>query len=603
MKQLYFTLLALLLTARAVFSQDFDIQLNLPEDLLFPQVTMPKSPLTLTPIFIGGVSTVQTPDGPTVAKEWHDFIGITPDDANPGEFWVSVNHEMLIKNDKLGDGGGMTVFKIRQFDDGSVQVLNQTINGMTGQYFNVDFKNTVGETLANCGGIMSPDGRIWTSEEWFQTSNKHISSGISDTADFTIGRLTPSGITGFDGLTIKKYQNFNWMVEIDPKNAVAIRKQYNWGRQPFEGGAISKDLTTVYMGSDYLSAFFTKFVATTPGDFTSGKLYAYKHAAGTDAETRWVEIDNSDPNKMLYYMKEAVTADATMFCRLEWMVRDPETGDIYMTETGIDDLGKRWPASGTIAEHHYARATALGVTGPRDAAYTDYYGRVLKYDVSTGEISVYLEGGPEYSKSTGQHFSKYPSRHLSNPDGLTIMQINGKKTMLIQEDLNGTSYNRMPYGFSSRRCELFALDMSISSPTVNDLQRITTSPNGAEITGAVALPNGKTILVNSQHPVNNLDVNDYPYNHSLTVAITGIDQVITSSSPASNAKTGSFQIYPNPASREVNLSKVTDIAIYDTTGKRLKVFRETDVIDVSDLSPGLYILNTKDHESISLVIQ
>mgnify|MGYP005732892325 FL=1 len=232
----------------------FDPSINV--DFSADQVTMPASPLTFQILFVGGVDKVQTvddngaPNGEALAKQWHDFIGVTPDNASSDLAWISINHEMITQNDSIGDGGGMTVFKIaRDPNTDSLYVVDQTLSdGRTGKYFNVDFKNTVGETGMNCGGITSSyDGRIWTAEEWFRTSNSSIYSswggaGVQDTSDFTI---SGSGTCG-DGNTVKKFENFNYMVEIDPREAKAIRKQYNWGRQPFEGGCIMSDNQTVF---------------------------------------------------------------------------------------------------------------------------------------------------------------------------------------------------------------------------------------------------------------------------------------------------------------------------------------------------------------------
>lgn len=587
----------------SVFAQEFDKQIVVNEAYFSQEVVMPVSPLTVSPLFIGGVDMVETSTGQAVAKEWHDFIGLTPDPARSDEFWVSVNHEMISKDDKIGDGGGMTVFKVKQNADGSITVLNQTLSdGRSGKYFNVDFTSVVGETGMNCGGIVSPDGRIWTAEEWWAGNNATMSvngTGVRDTADFTIAN---TGLTGtFDGETVKKFQNFNYMVEIDPKQAKAIRKQYNWGRQPFEGGAVADDNKTVYLCADDVPAFFTKFVANTAGDFTSGKLYAFKQElAGTN---KWVEIANGSIQDALNFSNLAKAASATMFCRLEWATIDRATGNVYFTETGRDDIGVRWPAVGNIANHHVNRASEKGLSGPKDSKYTDYYGRVLKYDVTTGEVTSYLEGGPDYTTSGGQHYSKYPSKHLSNPDGLSTIVIGGKTYLMVQEDLNGTSYNRMPYGISTPKCEMFLLDASLSNPTVDDLQRITVTPNGAEITGAIAFPNGKTILVNAQHPDANTDVNNYPYNHSLTIAISGLDAVVSAVPDNKRVDGSNFRVYPNPTSREVHLNKVTDAAIYDVLGNRLRVYRNTEILDVSGFAPGKYIIMTKENESTSLVIK
>lgn len=236
---LHFAIVVLSLSLQA--QTLFDEEISIPAGYAPTEIVMPPSPLTTQVLFIGGTDLVQTtptygnPAGETVAKEWHDFIGMTPDPSGQSLGWVSVNHEMIYADDNLGDGGGMTVFKIARAADGSIEIMDQDLpDGRSGKFFNVDFANTVGETGMNCGGINSiVDGRIWTAEEWFRSNNSSIydgGNGVRDTSDFTISN---SGIAGWDGVTLKKYQNFNWMTEIDPRNAVAIRKQYNWGRQPF----------------------------------------------------------------------------------------------------------------------------------------------------------------------------------------------------------------------------------------------------------------------------------------------------------------------------------------------------------------------------------
>jgi len=328
-----------------------------------PQVAvLPASPLKSQVLFIGGHDKVQTPPtygnaaGTALAKQWHDFIGFTPDNSSNDLGWVSVNHEMVVRNDSIGDGGGMTVFKIaREPNTDSLIIVTQTLNdGRTGEFFAVDFAHTTGETGMNCGGITAPDGRIWTAEEWFRSGNTSIAD--RDTSDFTIGTGTangqsaPAGFPGFNGQTIKKYQNYNYMVEIDPKEATAIRKQYNWGRQPFEGGAVMPDNKTVYLGADNTPGYFTKFVANTAGDFTSGKTYVYKHDANG---SKWVEIDNTDLNKMLNFTMEATLGGATMFNRLEWVTEI--NGKIYFTETGRSNPGRRWDDFSAAGARHSTR--------------------------------------------------------------------------------------------------------------------------------------------------------------------------------------------------------------------------------------------------------
>lgn len=1239
-------------------------------------VIVPESPIQSQVIFVGGHDTVQTtatygnPAGAYPAKQWHDFIGFTPDtDPNSDDLgWISVNHEMISADPNIGDGGGMTVFKIRRDPQtDSIVVVEQTLaDGRTGKYFNVDFANTVGETGMNCGGITSEaDGRIWTAEEWFRSSNASIfadGAGVLDTTDFTING---SGISIADGETIRKFENFNWMVEIDPKEAVAIRKQYNWGRQPFEGGVIMPDNETVYLGADNTPGVLSKFVADTPGDFTSGKLYAYREddqhlrlshrtsiqnafseisaydavneriystnssdqgllvtsfsntyeldsigfidlsaygeptsvtaydgivavaipdavvqnngqvlffddtytllntvtvgvlpdmltftpdgnkvvvanegepnddytidpegsvsiidvsggvasatvtqvtfggltqadvngvrifgqkpgpastdlffseysegssnnkyieiyngtgapvdlgnyslsscsngcdnvgefdfpdnvtfapgtmladgdvyviyhpsaspdiaaegdqaftflsngddyfaltlagatassytiideigvmgadpgngwdvagvtdgtqnhtlvrkpriidgntdfatGAGTstldsewrvypqdslysigshtmtsvipstiaedlepefvainDASTtayvvcqennailvidlqngtiddvlalgykdyslaenaidasdddgmignfvqydnlvgmympdmievvtiggtdyivtanegdardydgyseearvkdvvldptafpnaavlqqdenlgrlkittsqgdidddgdfdmlysyggrsftiwdmngnivydsgnefgqimaerfsgnyadnrdddkgaepesitigevdgktfafiglertagvmvydisdpanaeyvhyfnkngidespeglifidaanspdgkpylvstnepddlngsvsiynvngfdgsKWIEIDNGKFDKMLNFEEEAINAGATMFNRLEWVAYNETDGNVYLTETGRDNPAGRWRdemyEGGVVAQLHVDRATAQG-TDPMSGDYVDYYGRILKLDVTNDEVTVALEAGPEFHNEPNVAISNYPDVHLSNPDGLTFMTVDQTTYMVICEDLNGTSHGRMPAGISNRSCELYILDMTIQNPTLNDLVRIAQTPVGAEVTGVRATPDGKTLFFNSQHPASS---NPFPYNNSLTMALTGWDQIDDVGLETLQSEPTGFNVYPNPTSRYVYFDEEMDIAIYNGQGELIRVERQTKMLDIMGVNPGTYYIKNEKGQTKKLIIQ
>jgi len=1085
MKKIYYLVAALSLGAVSNASAQIGFDPEIDFELVPDVVIVPPSPIQSQVLFIGGHDTVQTtatygnPAGAFPAKQWHDFIGFTLDDAlgTSDLGWLSINHEMVSSDSNIGDGGGMTVFKVRRDPNtDSLVIVEQTLSdGRTGKFFNVDFVNTVGETGMNCGGIVSEvDGRIWTAEEWFRANNASIyenGGGVLDTNDVTI---SGSGIAMADGETIRKFENFNWMVEIDPREAVAIRKQYNWGRQPFEGGVIMPDNQTVYLGADNTPAIFTKFVADTPGDFTSGTFYVYRendqhmrlshryslentfseisaydpstnriystssstdgiyvseltansldsvdfidlsaygtptsvtvmngiiavsvpdavaqnngqvvlienvtntivntvtvgalpdmltftpdgtkiivanegepnddytvdpegsvsiidvsggaasatvqtagfgaftvgmltdvrifgngttnvaqdlepefvtvNAASTkayialqennaiavldiatatitdiiglgykdhslaqnaidasdddnaianfqqwdnlygmyqpDAITlveiggteylltanegdardysayseearvsdltldptvfpnaaaiqaddmlgrlkvttsqgdidndgdydelysyggrsfsiwdlngnlvfdsgnefasilaenfsgnyadnrdddkgsepesiatmeiggrmfayigleraagvmvyditdplnafyvnyfnkngidespeglivvpganspngkpfllstneadgsyggsisvynvngfdgeKWIELDNSSMDKMLNVQEEAINAGATMYNRLEWVAYNPQDGNVYMTETGRDNPASSWrdelARGGVFAEHHEARATAQG-TSPNESDYVDYYGRVLKFNAATGDMETSLEAGPEFHNMPNVGASDYPEVHLSNPDGLTFMTVGQKTYMVICEDLNGTSHGRMPAGISNRSCEMFILDMDIANPGLNDLVRIAQVPLGAEITGARATPDGKTLLFNSQHPSSS---NPFPYNNSLTIALNGWDQLGTASNEELSQE-DAFTVYPNPTSRIVYFGEVTDVALYDALGKIVRVERNTKSLDIMGMEPGTYYIKNAAGLTKKLIIQ
>ncbi len=606
MKKIYLFFVLILAGASTGYCQFF-FPVEVEAEWTPTTVVMPPSPLKYQVLFIGQTNKVQTTrtygnaPGEALAKQWHDFIGFTPDDDSEDLGWVTVNHEMVSANDSIGDGGGMTVFKVRRDPaTDTLIIVDQTLaDGRSGKFFNIDFVNTVGETGMNCGGISSiVDGRIWTAEEWFRSSNESITPGVRNQSEWTISTDIPGD---FAGASIPKYQNFNWMVEVDPREAKAIRKQYNWGRQGFEGAIIMPDNKTVYTAEDNTPGLWCKFVADTPGDFTKGKTYVYKHDA-TGSDGPWVELNNKSLDVMLNIREEALKVGATMFNRLEWPATDGER--IFVTETGRDNLGNRFKngaAKGGVLDYHWVEP--VKARHPHMATKTDdqildfvmagffndYYGRVLEFDPATGIMSTFLEGGPHLEESP--EVGSYPDKHLSNPDGLNIMKVNGQSFMVIQEDLNGLSKGRIPAGYSRPVCEMYLLDMKIQNPTVSDLVRISTTPMGAEITGAQPTPDGKTLMVNSQHPDGNLP---FPYNNSLTYAITGWDAAISaiSNSQGKSVEVDGFKVWPNPVSRELKFNEVVDVAIYDLTGKRLKVSRNIEMIDVSDLVPGTYLLKT-----------
>lgn len=614
MKKTLFSGLLLAASTQFLSAQvSFDLEIDI-RDFEPTTIVVPPSPIQAQYLFIGGHHKVQTTAtygnaaGEALAKQWHDFIGFTPDTVagSPDLGWVTVNHEMVVANDSIGDGGGMSVFKVRRDPNtDSLIVVDQTLSdGRSGKYFAIDFVNTVGETGMNCGGIVGPDGRIWTAEEWWRSNNTSIAD--RDTGDFIIGTGTaaqpaPAGFPGFNGQSLKKFENYNYMVEVDPREAVAVRKQYNWGRQPFEGGSIMPDNKTVYLGADNTPGYFTKFVADVAGDFTQGKTFVYKH---DKSGSKWVEIDNSDLNKMKNFTMEATLSGATMFNRIEWVAN--YGGKVYFTETGRDYPASRWrpfkAAGGVYAPHHISRANDQSqqmnqTITPDSSDYWDFYGRVVEYDPSTEQTRVFLEAGPFFSVSPPQ--SQYPAKHLSNPDGLSFGTLNGVDYMIIQEDLNGSSKGRTPAGISNRLCELFLLDMSISNPGLNDMIRIAAVPVGAEVTGAIATPDGKSLLFNSQHPNTS---NPFPYNNSLTMALTGFDKAQLSA-PEFEAGTTAFEMYPNPATRKLYFNRASDIAIYDLNGKRMKVFRAVQEIDLNFLSPGAYFVRNQDGETQKLIVQ
>ncbi|MDX1939761.1 MAG: T9SS type A sorting domain-containing protein, partial [Saprospiraceae bacterium] len=67
--------------------------------------------------------------------------------------------------------------------------------------------------------------------------------------------------------------------------------------------------------------------------------------------------------------------------------------------------------------------------------------------------------------------------------------------------------------------------------------------------------------------------------------------------------TSEFLVYPNPTTRTVYFNKVVDVAIYDANGRRVRVERNTSELDVSNLTTGMYFIQTSEGQIQKLVIQ
>lgn len=506
-----------------------------------------------------------------IAKTWQDFTGLVPLGTGNDSCLLIVNHELRsgAKNPKLGDGGGMTVFRANKGSNGRWTVAPYKGH----RFWNVDFSGVRG-TLANCGGATLPNGKFMTAEEWMFNSNADpmLLGSFSDTSDFRI----PTG--PFAGKTIKFYQNIGYMVTVDAQNTRALHKNYAMGRASFEGGWAMSDRKTVYLGVDATPAPILKFVADTADNYEYGQLYAYKQGANGIGGS-WLPIPRQWDS--LYDVTNvAIRKGATMFTRIEWVVE--KDGKIYFSETGNDAADYRnGMKAGGVASFHFMQQDTLGGAA-RDSIFQDFYGRVLVLDTTTNTLKPFIEGGRTSKSWT-----------FSNPDGLGLTEFNGKKYLIVIEDLNGTSQGRS--GANGAICEAFYLDLSIQNPTRENLVPFVACPLHAELTGAVSTPDGKTIFINSQHPGT---ANVPPFNNDVTVAITGFS---FTSSNAEIQVSENFKVYPNPTSDVINFNKTTDVAIYNLQGQQIRIERNVNQINVSDLQMGIYFLQTISGEVVKVV--
>lgn len=415
------------------------------------------------------------------AKGKQDFLAFIPIGGSGSHGILWVNHETTSPHDQIGDGGGASV----------MEVFCDSVMGWrkVGFPYAVNFE-PVGGTIANCLGTLTPWGTVLTSEELEPSSDAEL----HDPQAGVMLRDTGWG----------RWSNYGWMVEVDPVERKVLGKRHAMGRFMHEGVYAMPDHMTFYLLDDEGPGAFFKFVADTAKNLRSGQLFAYRHERDSLGR-HWMPLPRGR-DSLVYARRHAFQRGATIFNRMEDIELLPD-GSFLISETGKDsaDFAPAIALGGKVPPH-------LGYLHVGSQVYHDKYGRLLRFDPRTDEISVYLEAGQALEDK---------SIMLSNPDNLALDSKRG--LLVIQEDINGTDAGRMPQrtGIRSKANpsevlvvnEIYFLDIRQPKPSLDDLHRFAVAPAGYETTGAVFSPDGDALFISLQA--------DEPPARSLTVVVTG----------------------------------------------------------------------------------
>jgi secreted PhoX family phosphatase len=547
---------------------------------------LPSTPVQSTMLFRGQIDTVTTKTGQkALSRGENDFIGYVPINGRSDSGYVIQNHEQVAANTILGHGGGMSVFTAH-FKNNMWTVAEHP----NGKFRQVDFSG-VGGTLANCGGAVTPWGTVTTGEEWMYADNPALwNAGFQDTADVALGTFNGAAT----GRMLKRWQAMNWIVEVNPATATAVKKHYVMGRFAHEMGYSMPDGKTVYLADDATPAVFFKFVSDTVGNYDKGKLYAYRQSADGNSGT-WLEMP-MNIDSLITARAVAFRRGASAFTRHEWITA--VDGKVYITETGNDNPGtghRSATRNGASLPRHLAAPERMNA----DTSFKpDYYGRILRFDPATDKLDVFLEGGAASAGGT---------IHLSNPDGLTSVSLGSKHYLVIAENLNGTSQGRVSAAANTAGRdipELYWLQIPAGGvPPVRDsLKRMMVGPAESELTGPRFTPDGRTLFVNVQHPSTG---NPSPYNRSYTLAIWGYETPtgLIFDAPSFDGASGAVRVKVNAASRFAHFDRVTDVELFNAAGRRIERHKAVRMLDLQHLTTGAYSLRFAGGATHRLMVQ
>jgi len=463
--------------------------------------------------------------GDTLVPTNFDFTGFVPDNMTSSTSGhLSINHETTF--------GSVSMLDLHYDQNSKLWSVDSSRA--------INFSGVAG-TTRNCSGGITPWGTVITAEETRNTGDANA-----------------------DG-----YQDYGWLVEIDPKTNKIVeygtgKAQKLWaaGRASHENAVIANDSITLYWGEDAPNGGVYKFVADQKMNLSSGKLYALKLNQGlTNDEPgssvgSWVQIPNTTQSDRNNTFALAVSLGATMFNGVEDVEISPLDGKIYFTAKG-NSRTYRFTDNGSTASNF---ETFVG-------------GK--PYTIATANGNVTEAWG------TGN------DNLVFDNEGNLWVQQDGDKDHIWVVRPNHTQDNP--------KVDLFA-----------------TTPEGCEPTGMTFSPDNKFAFISLQNPsptntASMVDAagNTITFNKSVTLVLARTENLGGNSvgiNQQSFLEEAQIKLMPNPTNGNstiefttkkdqqvvVNVYSITGAFIKNVTNTRLN--EGTNKVNIDNLNSGIYLI-------------
>ena len=305
-----------------------------------------------------------------IAQNIGDFISVNPVSQN-SDFVIPSTHtfqSIISRGDALTQGGtlpGNTDFTgyvpingrsdngylsiNAEIAPGAVSILDINFNPTSKLWSTsysqaVDFSDYV-LTAANCSGTVTPWNTIISCEEY-------------TSAELFQNQSIPVDLNN-DG-----YHDLGWAVEINPVTKTVIDKRWALGNFKHENLVIHSNERTAYQGADAAVGYLHKFVADSPQDLSSGKLYVYK--GSKNGPGNWILLNNTTKEERNTTVGQSAAVGATVFNGIEDVEIGPD-GFIYFAVKSEDQVYRFQdsdPISGTtvINMETYVGNTTYNIT-------------------------------------------------------------------------------------------------------------------------------------------------------------------------------------------------------------------------------------------------
>jgi secreted PhoX family phosphatase len=370
---------------------------------------------------------------------------------------------------------------------------------------------TVLGTINNCGMGATPWGTYLTCEENFNGYFVHRGEVPAALKRYGVnakgfGYRWHEHDDRFDAAVHPNEPNrFGWVVEIDPYDpAQPPVKHTALGRFKHESAAVSvtpDGNVVVYMGDDERFEYIYKFVSRRRHDPTDraanrtlledGRLYVARFDA--DGSGTWLPLVQgrngldasagfaTQADVLVQARAAADRLGATKMDRPEWIAVHPRTGEVYGTLTNNAERGRDG-------------RPAPDAANPRTE---NVFGHILRWRERGGDAAetafawdvFILAGDPQHAEPGKRGTVKGDG--FGSPDGLWF---DARGVLWIQTDVSTSVLGKGDYTGLGNNA------MLVADPATREVRRFLVGPNGCEVTGVTATPDGRSMFVNIQHP-------------------------------------------------------------------------------------------------------
>ena len=293
---------------------DFDTLSDNPESLDAPSTEDNK----LKVLVAGGTYRVLGDEDETFSGATPFGLGAIVNAAGDTEIKQSANPDFnaFVSTSPTGNAGYLfTAWEDRPGSMSRMKVMKDTKGEWSvdaNDVMFVDF-STVGGTMINCFGTLSPWGTPLTSEENYEAERTHNWNN----SNYVNGYPNYSDVKRIqaytDAPTLPNPYDYGYIVEItNPASQTPIPvKHFTLGRMAHENAVVMPDQKTVYLTDDGTDKAFYKFVADKKADLSAGTLYAAKvkqdntsktDKAGFDIE--WIKLGSSNNSDIEAYINK-----------------------------------------------------------------------------------------------------------------------------------------------------------------------------------------------------------------------------------------------------------------------------------------------------------